>query len=163
MLASVAGLLAAGAALAWGLIGLGGESGSGTVVLTQTVAGKERTVVVTQTAEGATVERTVTSGGTGAVGSRSGESGSSLNDRGFGLLQAGDARGALPVLESAVADLQGSSSITEAYASYNLAVARFANGRCDGVVELLDRSQEIQGERKEIDRLRKQVEKRCQD
>ncbi len=163
LLAGVAGLLAAGAALAWGLNGLGGESGSATVVLTQTVAGKERTVVVTQTAEGATVERTVTSGGTGAVGSRSGESGSSLNDRGFRLLQAGDARGALPVLESAVADLQGSSSITEAYASYNLAVARFANGRCDGVVELLDRSQEIQGERKEIDRLRKQVEKRCQD
>ena len=163
LLAGVAGLLAAGAALAWGLNGLGGESGSATVVLTQTVAGKERTVVVTQTAEGATVERTVTSGGTGAVGSRSGESGSSLNDRGFRLLQAGDARGALPVLESAVADLQGSSSITEAYASYNLAVARFANGRCDGVVELLDRSQEIQGERKEIDRLRSQVEKRCQD
>jgi hypothetical protein len=47
------------------LNGLGGESGSATVVLTQTVAGKERTVVVTQTAEGATVERTVTSGGTG--------------------------------------------------------------------------------------------------
>ena len=163
LLAGVAGLLAAGAALAWGLNGLGGESGSATVVLTQTVAGKERTVVVTQTAEGATVERTVTSGGTPAVGGRSGESGSSLNDRGFRLLQAGDPRGALPVLESAVADLQGSSSITEAYASYNLAVARFANGRCDGVVELLDRSQEIQGERKEIGRLRKQVEKRCQD
>jgi protein kinase-like protein len=163
LLAGVAGLLAAGAVLAWGLNGLGSDSGSATVVLTQTVAGKERTVVVTETAEGATVERTVTSGGSQAAGARSGESGSSLNDRGFRLLQAGDPRGALPVLESAVADLQGSSSITEAYASYNLAVARFATGRCDGVAELLDRSQEIQGSRKEIDRLRKQVEKRCED
>jgi hypothetical protein len=91
------------------------------------------------------------------------ESGSALNDRGFRLLQAGDVGAALPVLESAVAALQGSSSITEAYASYNLAVARFARGSCDGVTELLDRSEEIQGSRKEIDRLRKQVEKRCGD
>ena len=72
-------------------------------------------------------------------------------------------RAALPVLESAVAKLQGTSSITEAYASYNLAVARFANGRCDGVAHLLDRSEQIQGRRKEIDRLRKQVERRCRE
>ena len=71
-------------------------------------------------------------------------------------------QGALPVLESAVAALSGSSTITEAYASYNLAAARFALGRCDGVAELLDRSEQVQGERKEIDRLRKQAEKRCE-
>jgi hypothetical protein len=164
ILAGVVGLLAAGGALAWALDGVGGGSGNGTVVLTRTVAGQERTVVVTETAEGATVERTVTAGeGTPPTGSPANESGSALNDRGFRLLQAGDARAALPVLESAVAALQGSSSITEAYASYNLAVARFANGNCDGVADLLDRSEEIQGRRKEIDRLRKQVEKRCQD
>ena len=90
------------------------------------------------------------------------ESGSALNDRGFRMLQAGDVQGALPVLESAVAALGGTSSIAEAYASYNLAVARFALGRCDGVADLLDRSEQIQGRRKEIDRLRKQVEKRCE-
>jgi hypothetical protein len=128
------------------------------------VEGQERTVVVTETADGATVERTVTATQSAPPArTTTNESGSTLNDRGFRLLQAGDARGALPVLESAVAALQGSSSITEAYASYNLAVARFATGRCDGVADLLDRSEEIQGERKEIDRLRKQVEKRCQD
>ena len=81
--------------------------------------------------------------------------------RGFRLLQQGDVSGALPLLESAVSKLQGSSTLAEAYASYNLAVARFSLGTCDGVAELLDRSQEVQGERKEIDRLRKQVEKRC--
>ena len=128
------------------------------------LVGQERTVFVTETAAGATVERTVTADRrTPPAGPATDESGSALNDRGFRLLQAGDARAALPVLESAVAALQGSSSITEAYASYNLAVARFATGRCDGVANLLDRSEEIQGERKEIDRLRKQVEKRCQD
>ena len=161
---AVVALIAAGGALAWALGGLDGDSGTATVVLTRTVEGQERTVVVTETTEGATVERTVTadpepeapSGGAAAN-----ESGSALNDRGFRMLQDGDVQAALPVLESAVEALQGSSSITEAYASYNLAVARFANGSCEGVAELLDRSQEIQGRRKEIDRLRKQVEKRC--
>jgi len=90
-----------------------------------------------------------------------GESGAELNDRGFRLLQQGDVQGALPVLESAVARLQGSSSLAEAYASYNLAVARFGVGRCDGVAALLERSQHVQGHRKEIDRLRKQVDRRC--
>ena len=57
----------------------------------------------------------------------------------------------------------GSDTITEAYALYNLARARFSLGSCDGVAGLLDRSEAIQGERKEIDRLRKQVEKQCSD
>jgi hypothetical protein len=175
VVAGALGLLAAGGVAAWALGGLDGESGSATAVLTQTVEGHERTVVVTETAEGVTVERTVTAEGrtvtaegrqdvgTPPSSGTATDSGSALNDRGFRLLQAGDPRAALPVLESAVAKLQGTSSITEAYASYNLAVARFANGRCDGVAHLLDRSEEIQGERMEIDRLRKQVEKRCRE
>ena len=111
---------------------------------------------------GETVERTVTAKrGAQTQPQPAGESGSTLNDRGFRLLQSGDVQGALPVLASAVAALQGTSSITEAYASYNLALALLSVGRCDGVAELLDRSEQIQGHRKEIDRLRKQVEKRC--
>ena len=160
LLLGVTGLLAAGGALAWALTGLGGGESS-TVVLTHTVPGKASTVVVTETTPGQTVERTVTEDA-GSQPQPAGESGSALNDRGFRMLQAGDVQGALPVLESAMAALGGTSSITEAYASYNLAVARFALGRCDGVVELLDRSEQIQGKRKEIERLRKQVEKRCE-
>jgi hypothetical protein len=164
LLAGVAGLLAAGAAVAWGLNAHGAESSSSTVVLTRTLEGQERTVVITETTEGATVERTVTEDGiTEPAPAPAGDSGIALNDRGFRLLQNGDARAALPVLESAVAALYGSSSITEAYASYNLAAARFALGRCDGLVGLLDRSEQIQGHRKEIDRLRKQVERRCEN
>ena len=163
----VLGLLGAGAALAWVLTGVGEGSSGSTVVLTQTVQGEENTVVVTETVEGETVERTVTADEEGGAQpppspTPSGESGAALNDRGFELLQQGNAEAALPVLESAVAALSGSSSITEAYASYNLASARFALGRCDGVAELLDRSEQVQGERREIDRLRKQVEKRCE-
>ncbi len=153
-----------------------------TVVLTATLPGE--TVVRTVTTEGETVERTVTSDGETVVVTQTpeattpdtpaattipaappppGESGRSLNDRGFQLLRRGDVASALPLLESAVAALQGDSTITEAYASYNLAWARFASGRCDGVADLLDRSESVQGYRREIERLRGQVESRCGD
>ena len=68
---------------------------------------------------------------------------------------------ALPLLEQSVAGLSGSGSITEAYASYNLAFTRRALGQCDGVIELLDRSQQVQGERGEITRLRQEAEESC--
>ena len=162
LLGGAVALLVAGVVLAWALASLGGDGGVATVV-------------VTHTSQGQTVERTVTESDTvvvtegaddGQEGEReaepaAGESGAVLNDRGFRLLQQGDVQGALPVLESAVSRLQGSSSLAEAYASYNLAVARFGVGRCDGVVALLDRSEHVQGHRKEIDRLRKQVDRRC--
>ena len=67
------------------------------------------------------------------------------------------------MLERAVAALNGTGDIVEAYASYNLAWARFAVGRCDGVLALLDRSQQIQGHRVEIDRLREQAQRQCGD
>jgi tRNA A-37 threonylcarbamoyl transferase component Bud32 len=161
----VVGLLGAGAVLAWGLSTLNGDEAGGP------------TVVITETAQGRTVQRTVTqsstvtqtveseSGGGGEANDQgapaNSSDGSALNDQGFQLLQQGDPQAALPLLESAVAALAGSGSTTEAYASYNLALARYSVGRCDGVADLLDRSQEIQGKRKEIDRLRKQVEKDC--
>jgi eukaryotic-like serine/threonine-protein kinase len=91
----------------------------------------------------------------------SGGSGASLNNQGYARMQQGDYEGALPVLEQAVAKLRGTGSITEAYASYNLAYTRFQLGRCDGVVALLDRSEAVQGRRKEIDRLRKDAQKSC--
>jgi transcription initiation factor IIE alpha subunit len=46
-------------------------------------------------------------------------------------------------------------------ARYNLAYTRFQLGRCDGVLELLERSKKIQGHRDEIDSLRKQAKDSC--
>ena len=77
-------------------------------------------------------------------------------------MQEGDYDRALPLLEQAVAKLRGTGQIAEAWASYNLAFTRLALGRCDGVVDLLDRSEAVQGARKEIDRLRRQAEKGCE-
>ena len=92
-----------------------------------------------------------------------GRSGAELNDAGFARMQAGDFAGALPLLEQAVDRLEDEGSLAEAYASYNLAYTRFALGDCDGVAELLDRSEEVQGRRSEINRLRKDVRKSCGD
>ena len=89
------------------------------------------------------------------------ESPAILNDRGYALMQAGRYEEALPPLEQAVAGLAGTGELVEAYASYNLAFTRRALGRCDGILELLDRSEQVQGERKEISRLRKETEKAC--
>jgi serine/threonine-protein kinase len=84
-----------------------------------------------------------------------------LNDEGFSLMQEQNFEAALPRLERAVELSQGSGSLTEAYASYNLAYTRFQLGRCDGVLELLDRSEQIQGHRHEIDELRSAAAERC--
>ena len=90
-------------------------------------------------------------------------SGASLNDAGFRRMQARDYAGALPLLEHAVTALAATGSLAEAYASYNLAFTRLALGRCDGVLELLDRSEAVQGYRAEIRGLRKDAQKRCGD
>ncbi len=89
------------------------------------------------------------------------EDGAALNNEGFELLQAGQYDAARSLLRRAVVALNSSGTLDEAYASYNLAFARFAAGRCDGVIGLLDRSERIQGEREEIDQLRSEWESRC--
>jgi eukaryotic-like serine/threonine-protein kinase len=88
-------------------------------------------------------------------------SASELNDQGFALMQAGDYEGALPLLEQAVQLSSGSGELVEAYASYNLAFTRLSLGSCDGVLDLLQRSEEVQGRRGEIRRLQREAERAC--
>jgi serine/threonine-protein kinase len=147
---------------------------------------RERTVIQTVTARGTTVRETVVTtapartlpaqtvvttapartqpaGTTASPAPAPSGDPSELNDRGFALMQQGDYEQALPLLEQSVAGLAGTGSLTEAYASYNLAYTRFQLGSCDGVLELLDRSQQVQGHRTEIDRLRKDAKKSCRE
>jgi serine/threonine-protein kinase len=151
------GLLALGA-IAGALLAYFLTRGEGSSPAPTTVVTEFRTV--TTQGEVTTVEKPVTVT-TSAAPPPAGRDGAALNDAGFAKMQAGDYAGALPLLEQAVQKLQGTGSLTEAFASYNLAFTRFQLGNCDGVLELLDRSETIQGHRKEIDRLRKDAEKTC--
>ena len=121
--------------------------------------GTPKVLVRTVTRPGTTVERTVTT----APATPPSVNGATLNNQGFAKMQAGDYNGALPLLEQAVTALQGTGSLDEAYADYNLAYTRFALGSCDGVLDLLDRSEQLQGHRKEIDHLRHDAHKNCED
>jgi predicted Ser/Thr protein kinase len=94
-------------------------------------------------------------------GGSSSSSGAALNNAGYRKMQAGDYSGALPLLERAVQKLQGTRSFDEAYADYNLAYTRFQLGNCDGVLDLLDNSESIQGHRSQIDQLRQNAQQSC--
>lgn len=120
-----------------------------------------KVLVRTVTRPGTTVERTITTAPQTTQATQPSTNGASLNNAGFAKMQARDYNGALPLLEQAVSALQGTGSLDEAYADYNLAYTRFALGNCDGVTDLLDRSQQIQGHRKEIDHLRHDARKNC--
>jgi tetratricopeptide (TPR) repeat protein len=135
--------------------------------LTRGANGNEApTTVVTQfrtvTTQGrvSTVEKSVTITTTPSPPG-AGSSGAALNDAGYAKMQAGDFEGALPLLERAVEKLRDTGTLTEAYASYNLAYTRFQLGNCDGVLDLLDRAESIEGQKAAIDRLREQAQAQC--
>ena len=126
-----------------------------------------RTVKETVTLPGTTVVQTVTTAPeppppTTATEEPPTPNAAELNDQGFELMRARRYAEALPLLEQAVAELAGSGELREAYASYNLAFTRLALGQCESVVELLDRSEQVQGKRKEIGRLRKEAKRGCE-
>lgn len=123
-------------------------------------------LVRTVTRPGETIRQTVTTVApspttSAAPPTTSGASGASLNNAGYAKMQAGDFAGALPLLEQAVQQLNGTGSLDEAYADYNLAYTRLSLGDCTDVLALLDRSQSIQGHRHEIDSLRHDAHKSC--
>jgi serine/threonine protein kinase len=118
------------------------------------------TVVHTVTSRSATVRETVTVAPVSTPQTTQ-LNGTQLNQAGFEKLQQKEYAGALPLLEQAVEKLGGTDSTVEAYADYNLALTRLALGQCTDVTTLLDRSQSIQGRRKEIDHLRKDARKAC--
>lgn len=153
LLALLAAGAVAGVALAWLLTRGNGNSPAPTRVVTHL-----RTV--TTQGQVSTVEQptTVT---TAPTTTAAGQSGEQLNDAGYAKMQAGDFEGALPLLEQAVQKLDGTGKLYEAYAKYNLAYTRFQLGRCDGVLDLLDQAEAIEGPKDAIDRLREQAGERC--
>ncbi|MGH3066014.1 MAG: serine/threonine-protein kinase [Gaiellaceae bacterium] len=136
-------------------VGVAGLFVAGLVVASLAGVGRDgASLESTQAREPAAVSKTVET-------STPSPDGAALNDAGFARMQAGDYEGALPLLREAVIALRGSGSRVEAWASYNLAFTRFALGRCDGVLGLLERSERIQGALEPIDRLRSKWEAAC--
>jgi tetratricopeptide (TPR) repeat protein len=76
-------------------------------------------------------------------------------------MNQGDYAGALPLLQQAVEKLRGAGPEDryEAWALYNLGYTLLQLGRCGEALPLLDRSEALQGKRKEIDRARRAARK----
>jgi eukaryotic-like serine/threonine-protein kinase len=143
--AAILGLLALGAGLAMGGV-LGGdeEPTTRTVVQDRTVTqqGRRVTTSVTTTAPAPTTPR--------PPPPPSGRSGVQLTDDATALLRQGRWAEAEQVARLAVQKLDGSGELYEAYANYDLGRALVELSRCDEALPHLDRSEEIQGSRREV-------------
>jgi hypothetical protein len=159
----VAGAIA-GALLAYFLTRDNGSSPAPpTTVVThvQTVTSQGQVTTVERTATVTTAPLTTTSAPPTTAAPPSSQSGAALNNAGYAKMQAGDYAGALPLLEQAVQRLDGTGSLDEAYAKFNLAYTRYHLGNCDGVLDLLDQAQAIEGRKAPIDSLRRQAQQNC--
>jgi tetratricopeptide (TPR) repeat protein len=130
-----------------------------TVVETQvtTEAGQPTTVRETVTTAPATTSEPTTSAAPPPPPPPSDASGEALTDQATALLRQGRWAEAEAVARQALAKLEGSGELYEAYALYDLGRALVEQGRCDEALPYLDRSEQIQGSRREI----RQARQRC--
>jgi hypothetical protein len=156
--AAILGLLALGAGLGVaGVLGDEDEPQTRTVVETQvtTLEGQPTTVRETVTTAPATTSAPTTT--TTAATTPSDASGEELTDQATALLSQGRWAEAEAAARQALTKLEGTGELYEAYAYYDLGRALVEQGRCDEALLYLDRSEQIQGNRKEI----RQARKRC--
>jgi hypothetical protein len=121
---------------------------------------------IRETTPGTTEQVTVTAtvedegeGGDGGDGGDGGGGGSieeaiALTDEATGLLGEGRPGDALPVALRALEILDGTGHQYEAYANYNAGRALASLERCEEALPYLDRSEQLQGQRDEIDQAR---------
>jgi eukaryotic-like serine/threonine-protein kinase len=151
--------LAGGAALAAALADGDGQEGSRTSVSVRTITREGTTVkqpvTVTATTAPATTATTAPTTTTAAPAeSPSVGEAKQLNDQAFGLMQEGRYGEALPLAQQALAGLEGSGEIDEAYANYNVGRSLIELGRCEEGLPYIDRSEQLQGHRSEFDEAR---------
>jgi serine/threonine protein kinase len=73
-----------------------------------------------------------------------------LNDQGFAFMQQQNFAAALPLLQQAVQELQGQSTLTAGYANYNLGVTLIALGQCSEAMPYLETALQIEPESHEV-------------
>jgi hypothetical protein len=144
-------LLGGGLALA-AVLGDDDPPSTTTIVSSETITlpGTTVTTEVTTTAPATTA--------TTATTAPAGESGVELTDQSTALLNGGRWAEAEAVARQAVAELEGTGELYEAYANYNLGRALVEQDRCDEALPYLDRSEQIQGSRPEITEARARCE-----
>jgi hypothetical protein len=164
-LAGAAAAVLAGAGIA---AVLGDDEGGGdgapaspsTLVTTirETAPGETEQVTVTATvpAEGDGGEDGGDGGGEGGGGEGGGsiDEAIALTDEATGLLGEGRFEEALTVGTRALEILDGTGHQYEAYANYDVGRALASLNRCDEALPYLDRSEQLQGQREEIDQAR---------
>jgi|SRR5579884_4276760 len=148
LLPLVALLIAAGVggAIAAAVLTHGGKSGA---VPPPAKASVSVTTVVT-TAPGETVVTTVQSEPSPPTTAPAGGDPVALNNEAWQDIQNGNYQGALPLLQQAVQDLQGGTSLTTAYANYNLGITLIALGRCGEAMPYLNVAKQIEPDRHEV-------------
>jgi hypothetical protein len=115
--------------------------------VTATVAAEPTTVVVTETVTAPSEEERTPVARQPVRREGSIGEGIALTDQSTALLGQGEYRQALAVGRRALAMLQGSSHIYEAYVSYDVGRALVALGRCEEALPHLVRSERLQGPR----------------
>jgi serine/threonine protein kinase len=153
LLASVA---IVGALLASALAGGGGESASNTPsVITQVSTKEGERVTVTETTETPPPPPTPPPSSQQPPPPPSSASGRQLTDQSTGLMRQDRFAQALPIAQQALAKLQGSGDIYEAYANYNVGRSLIELGRCDEGLPYIAASQRLQGPRREFQEARR--------
>ena len=134
------------------------SGGSGPRVVTRTVTGPGGTT---------TVQQPVTQSTTAPAPPpppppppSTGASGHALNDQGYARIQAGDYAGAVPLLQQAVQQLQGTgpADLYEGYANYNLGYALYRLGRCSEAIPYLKRAEHLEPSRPEPRSIRQRAQ-----
>jgi serine/threonine-protein kinase len=151
LLAALA-LLAAGGGIAAGVV-LADDSGGRHAEPTVTTQVTTVSATVTRAAPTTTAPTTAAAAApTNAVDTSA--DGATLNNRGYALQQQGRYSDALPLLRAAVAKLEGSGRIEEAYANYNLGYTLLKLGHCAEAIPHLDHAARIEGNLAPIRRAR---------
>jgi tetratricopeptide (TPR) repeat protein len=149
-------LAAAGVALAVALTRGGGKQALppqkvSTVVHTVTQPGT--TVVRTAPAAPAQPTTTASSATTTSTSTSTQQASGdpvTLNNEAWELMKAGRYTQALPLLQSAVSQMQGRRDLANAYANYNLGVTLMELGNCSDAMQYLQTSLSLQPDRREV-------------
>jgi serine/threonine-protein kinase len=130
------------------------SGGSGPSVITRTVAGPRGTTTIRQTTTAPAPPPPPPP--PPAVSAN----GHALNDQGYSRIQSGDYAGAVPLLQQAVRQLQGTgpADLYEGYANYNLGYALYRLGRCGEAIPYLKRAEHLEPDRTEPRSIRQRAQ-----